>query len=322
MAKMLENSLEDDISDEFFTRSTLRMEDKEKRNGNLSLGIHNTTEISLDDRTPDLSDLPEAAESDKKWTASTVIPNLKETVTGIWTKAATSRAVMEPSVLPLTRENASNFFTFRDGIVKRAVDDCVAEFINAENDGELLEAFLLTEITHWDSDKERLILIAEKCVYTIKYDFIALKQLDFKRINLLMLDGIVVGDLVYPNGSLVPDRNMKGVRLLWNKGLPVGFVTKWNPFKNDMPMLTFTSHPLFYHKDCETDVQRRVYDIDAFHLKLGEVIGNLERSKPNRETICIIRHEDIVLQSYVGLTSLIHNRNALGFFKVRGKFSF
>lgn len=39
---------------------------------------------------------------------------------------------------------------------------------------------------------------------TIKYDFIAMKQLDFKKTYLDDLDTIVIGDLVYPPSSLVP----------------------------------------------------------------------------------------------------------------------
>lgn len=39
---------------------------------------------------------------------------------------------------------------------------------------------------------------------TIKYDFIAMKQLDFKKTYLDDLDTVVIGKLVYPPSSLVP----------------------------------------------------------------------------------------------------------------------
>lgn len=35
-----------------------------------------------------------------------------------------------------------------------------------------------------------------------------------------------------------------------------------------------------------------------------------------------IHHSPIVIQSYVGVTSMLHNKIGMGFFKVRGKFSF
>lgn len=43
------------------------------------------------------------------------------------------------------------------------------------------------------------------------------------------------------------DRKMDGVRLMWNKGVPVAFTQRWNPFTSDVPYLTFTSHPLHRH---------------------------------------------------------------------------
>lgn len=35
---------------------------------------------------------------------------------------------------------------------------------------------------------------------------------------------------------------------MWNKGEPLKFSTKWNPFTNSIPWATFTSHPLLWHK--------------------------------------------------------------------------
>lgn len=47
------------------------------------------------------------------------------------------------------------------------------------------------------------------------------------------------------------NRNVHGIRLLWNKGKPLDFGTKWNPFTNNIPFVTFTSHPLVYYKGKE-----------------------------------------------------------------------
>lgn len=46
--------------------------------------------------------------------------------------------------------------------------------------------------------------MTSRLVMTIKYDFIAMKQLDFKKTYLDDLDTIVIGELVYPPSSLVP----------------------------------------------------------------------------------------------------------------------
>lgn len=41
---------------------------------------------------------------------------------------------------------------------------------------------------------------------------------------------------------------MSGIRLLWNRGQPLPFIKKWNPFAKDIPWLTYASHPLFWYK--------------------------------------------------------------------------
>lgn len=59
-------------------------------------------------------------------------------------------------------------------------------------------------ISLWDNEKERLILLTSKTLTTVKYDFIALKQLEYRKIPLQTVDTLVIGDLIYPSGSLVP----------------------------------------------------------------------------------------------------------------------
>jgi len=186
--------------------------------------------------------------------------------------------------------------------------------------GTLWAAYLLTEISLWDTDKERLILLTPKTIVTVKYDFIALRRLEYKKLPLECIDTVIIGDLVYPPASLVPNRNMRGIRLMWNHGKPLNFGNKWNPLCNDVPFTTFTSHPLFFHKDCKNDDQKKVYDIEEFIENICSTVSDLNRN--GNENPCLIHHKDIVLDNYVGIGSLIHNRNALGFFKVRGKFSF
>ncbi|XP_014370897.2 tumor protein p63-regulated gene 1-like protein isoform X6 [Papilio machaon] len=232
--------------------------------------------------------------------------------------------------VPFNRENIKDFFTFRKGVVENAIQECITALLFPE-DGEYLGSWLLTEITLWDNEKERIVLLTSRLVMTIKYDFIAMKQLDFKKTYLDDLDTIAIGELVYPPSSLVPERNLRGVRLMWNKGEPLSLKTAWNPFSQDVPFLTFASHPIFWHKDTEgmkdslfsseqerdgTLEERAMYDMETFAQKLQRAIESMPSST------CCIHHSPIVIQSYLGVTSLLHNKISLGFFKVRGKFSF
>lgn len=61
--------------------------------------------------------------------------------------------------------------------------------------------------------------------------------------------------------------------------------------------------------------ERSTYDMEIFAQKL-------QRAVETAASACCIHHSPIVIQSYVGLTSLLHNKTSMGFFKVRGKFSF
>ncbi|KAI8434608.1 hypothetical protein MSG28_003144 [Choristoneura fumiferana] len=255
--------------------------------------------------------------------------------------------------VPFNRENIKDFFTFRKGVVENAIQECITVLLFPE-DGE---------ITLWDNEKERIVLLTSRLVMTIKYDFIAMKQLDFKKTYLDDLDTIVIGEMVYPPSSLVPrlngiatgvttvvkdcvidrlcrrpsggdedhklfdpkyfeprylqlrERNLRGVRLMWNKGEPLPLKMAWNPFNQDVPFITFASHPIYWHKDGEVE-ERSTYDMEIFAQKLQRAVESMASSS------CCIHHSPIVIQSYVGVSSMLHNKTSMGFFKVRGKFSF
>ncbi|XP_059045196.1 tumor protein p63-regulated gene 1-like protein isoform X2 [Achroia grisella] len=258
--------------------------------------------------------------------------------------------------VPFDRENIKDFFTFRNGVVENSIQECITALLFPE-DGEYLGSWLLTEITLWDNEKERIVILTSRLVMTIKYDFIAMKQLDFKKTYLDDLDTIVIGELVYPPSSFVPrlngiatgvstvvkdcvidrlcrrpntdnedtklfdpkyfeprERNLRGVRLMWNKGEPLPLKTVWNPFSQDVPFLTFASHPIYWHKGGPDE--KATFDMEIFAQKLQRAIETMPSSA------CCIHHSPIVIQSYVGVTSMLHNKTSMGFFKVRGKFSF
>ncbi|XP_045485978.1 tumor protein p63-regulated gene 1-like protein isoform X2 [Pieris rapae] len=216
--------------------------------------------------------------------------------------------------VPFDKENIKDFFTFRKGVVENAIQECITGLLFPE-DGEYLGSWLLTEITLWDNEKERIVLLTSRLVMIIKYDFIAMKQMDFRKTYLDDLDTVVIGELVYPPSSLVPERNLRGVRMMWNKGEPLPLKTLWNPFSQEVPFITFASHPIYWHRDGNIE-ERSTFDMETFAQKLQRAIENIPSSA------CCIHHSPIVIQSYLGLASLLHNKTSMGFFKVRGKFSF
>ncbi|XP_059470694.1 tumor protein p63-regulated gene 1-like protein isoform X2 [Neocloeon triangulifer] len=231
-------------------------------------------------------------------------------------KASKSKGTLCP--MPVGELEAREYFSSRDSLVNSAIDECVRLFINPELDGDLLGAWLLTEISLWDTEKERLVFLTCHSLMIVKYDFITTRPLEHQKVSLSCVDTVVVGELIYPPGSMVPPRNVRGVRAMWNKGEPLPFTKRWNPFTNEVPLCTYTSHPLLWHKGNNEGNTR--FDVESFAERLTFALD--QTSVNNGNPPCKIDYQPIVLQNYVGIGSLIHNRNALGFFKSRGKFSF
>ncbi|KAK2587799.1 hypothetical protein KPH14_003903 [Odynerus spinipes] len=249
------------------------------------------------------------------------------------------------SYAPFKNVDVHSFFTDRNEVVERAVKDC-HEFIKEVSSDEVVGTWLLTEISLWDTEKERLVLLTTKCLYSVKYDFISLKILEYNQVPLANLDTVVIGELIYPSSSFAPRlnglaegmsyiincavrqewsslttcssftqfesrrRHMLGIRLMWNKGHPLPLSKKWNPFAKNIPWLTYASHPLFWHKGSEMDKAR--FDVEAMHAAILSLLSEE----------CNMITGAIIVENYCGIGALVHNKNALGFFKVRGKVSF
>ncbi|CAL7942524.1 unnamed protein product [Xylocopa violacea] len=249
------------------------------------------------------------------------------------------------SNIPFKHIDIHSFFADRNEVVDRALKDC-REFLINEEENNIVGSWLLTEISLWDVEKERLVILTENAIYTIKYDFISLKILEYSRIPLWQIDTLVSGELVYPSSSLAPrlsglaegvssiihcavrqewsslasctgfaqfeprKRHMSGVRLMWNKGNPLPLTKKWNPFAKNIPWLTYASHPLFWYKGSEAEKAK-------FNVE-----GLLSSIKDLLPSMCSIKNGLIIIENYFGVGALVHNRNGLGFFKIHGKVSF
>ncbi|XP_031830586.1 tumor protein p63-regulated gene 1-like protein isoform X1 [Nomia melanderi] len=254
-------------------------------------------------------------------------------------------ASRDVSTIPFKHIDFHSFFTDRNEVVEKALKDCQESLIN-EEEKDIVGSWLLTEISLWDTEKERLVLLTWKAIYSVKYDFISLKILEYNRIPLSQIDTVVFGELIYPPSSLAPrlsglaegvssifhcavrqdwssltsctglaqfeprKRSISGVRLMWNKGDPLPLGKKWNPFAKDIPWLTYSNHPLFWYKG--SDIEKAKFDVEGLHATILNVLP----------VECNIRTGSIIIENYFGLGALVHNRNGLGFFKIRGKISF
>ncbi|KOC61641.1 Tumor protein p63-regulated gene 1 protein [Habropoda laboriosa] len=251
----------------------------------------------------------------------------------------------EVSNVPFKHIDIHSFFSDRNEVVDKALKDCEDNLIN-EEEKDIVGSWLLTEISLWDVEKERLVILTNKAIYSIKYDFISLKILEYNRIPLSQVDTLVSGELVYPSSSLAPrlsglaegmssiihcavrqewssltsctglaqfeprKRHMSGIRLMWNKGNPLPLTKKWNPFAKDIPWLTYASHPLFWYKGSE--VEKAKFNVEGLQSSINNLLP----------WECSVKSGLIIIENYFGVGALVHNRNGLGFFKIRGKVSF
>ncbi|XP_055380725.1 tumor protein p63-regulated gene 1-like protein [Condylostylus longicornis] len=273
------------------------------------------------------------------------------------------------------------FFAFRNGQFQKTVDDCVQTLLRPTNDTQVLGSWLLTEVSHWDTEKERVFILTSKSLLQVKYDFIALKILQHNKVRLEQIDTVLKGKLAYPVQSLVPriegitngvasfisgsifgfkknatDRNYMdtrpnqpktaianrfdfsgfrpverkdfGVRVLWNRGQPLSLLSSWNPFADDIPWVTIKDHPLYnsleqassLQPSSELDKLRNIYSVESLYNKL---IAVFSASNPDSVNFnCCFEDCPILMENYVGIGAVIHNKNNFGFFKCRGKFSF
>ncbi|CAL8072836.1 unnamed protein product [Orchesella dallaii] len=318
-----------------------------------------------------------------------------------------NRWMSQSPVPPPPDVDAKDYFAYRDSIVQHVTDE-VQQLVDS-NDGILKGTWFLTEIDTWDNELERIIVLTDRTILIVKYDFIGMKIEEVRRIHLAIVERLIQGELKYPDKSLTPRlnglagglagmvkdvipkvhgtvqnfgcavlrrnkcvsdpnamldesdnarqsaslegsfekdepnisecaginspknsimstlsldkfearaRNTWGIRIVWDKEKPVTLYQKWNPFDKSIPYITLTSHPLLWHKNKHSTVGS--FDIETFSQKLIEILGHTGGESP----MCNVEYKPIVIETYVGLTSLLYNANSLGFYKVRGKVSF
>ncbi|GFQ65139.1 tumor protein p63-regulated gene 1-like protein, partial [Trichonephila clavata] len=228
-------------------------------------------------------------------------------------RSSTARAPHSSSI--------QDFFAVREGALQKAAEQCRPVLLE-RIDGELRGIWLLTEIDHWDAEKERLLFLTENSLISLKYDFITLKLLDYTRYPLKQFTQIIIGELKYPEKSLMPARNQLGVQCSWSSSEQIPVLKRWNPWSRDIPWVTYTSHPLFKMDTTE----KTNYNIEDFSKKLISAVSEENTTEnPLASPVsgpCQILYQPIIIESYAGLGAALHNANELGFFKSRGKVSF
>ncbi|XP_060550424.1 tumor protein p63-regulated gene 1 protein [Pantherophis guttatus] len=210
------------------------------------------------------------------------------------------------------------YFVTRPGAFDQAMEDLKTHL--AANKGEVAHSFwLLTEIDHWNIEKERIVVLTDAALPVCKYDFIMLKCLELQRIPLTYIEKISTGPFAFPEKSL-DRRNGEGLRIFWDKQQEPNFVSRWNPWSTDMPYTTFTEHPV--KNGCPR--LSPICQVSAFQAQLLQAVQSAQEMSPAPGRIpgVVLVSEPIRIQTYTGMMAFFGNQNKLGYCLARGSIGF
>ncbi|XP_066097732.1 tumor protein p63-regulated gene 1 protein isoform X1 [Saccopteryx bilineata] len=210
------------------------------------------------------------------------------------------------------------YFVTRPGAVETAVEDLRGHI--AKTSGETIQGFwLLTEIDHWNNEKEKILLVTEKTLLICKYDFIMLSCVQLQQIPLSAIYRICLGKFAFPGISL-DKRQGEGLRIYWGSPEQQSLLSRWNPWSTEVPYATFTEHPMRN----TSEKFLKICKLSEFTSKLVPAIQNALKNSSGSGSGkgLMVLTEPILIETYMGLMSFIGNRNKLGYSLARGSIGF
>ncbi|CAO2631451.1 Tumor protein p63-regulated gene 1 protein [Lemmus lemmus] len=97
--------------------------------------------------------------------------------------------------------DSRKYFATRPGAIETAVEDLKGRI--TQTFGETVQGFwLLTEIDHWNNEKEKILMLTDKTLLICKYDFIMLSCVQMQQIPLSAISHIYLGKFAFPRMSL------------------------------------------------------------------------------------------------------------------------
>jgi len=146
---------------------------------------------------------------------------------------------------------AGFIFSEAPDVLEFALQDFHRSFLSTE-DGGVVGFFLLTSINHWSFEQERLVVVTQRAVYRVKYNFIKRIVEKSTRLPFSAIGRVLQGALMWPDklAAFMSDQSVQqqerqgvaGVRIL-ESGYTgeTSWYRRWNP-KAEQPFQTFRSH--------------------------------------------------------------------------------
>lgn len=167
------------------------------------------------------------------------------------------------------------------------------------DDGAVTSSWLLTAITHWNFEEERVLLLSEKALYCFDYDFDTRRILTSDRTEFDNLLRVQCGSVVWPDKIalhvLADGAARRGVRLHTSLEAP-GFLTRWNP-QAHMGFSTYVSY-LDFRENVKGDAHKDV---------LGFQAALLEAIRPRATQGCEVAESTIRLDAWTGFAAKFQN---------------
>ncbi|CAG0923706.1 unnamed protein product [Notodromas monacha] len=179
-------------------------------------------------------------------------------------------------------------------------------------DPDLMDVWVLTELSHWDHEWERCVVLSEDYLYLAQYDFTnrSVKCLR-KTIKLSNVKDITIGTMCYPEFTLSPRRCNLGIRINWGDKCDPCAKVYWNPASEKVPYVVLMSHPLSLYRKLPNGTKGRhfsIFDFAKTFLPLIKVSG-LYNIPVYSAPIC--------METYLGLGSILYNAHEWGYDKQR-----
>jgi len=162
-------------------------------------------EVNFDNKAFELEDLSfDSNPVEKNYFNRQTRPGTMMSMTSMTSKSSRSSVNCVSGRVKCPNLRLSKFFAYnkQEGGFFKACQE-LNPLILPEKDGELVGTWLLTEINHWDLHREKIVMLTEKTLFIVVYNFISMKILEYRRLNLNELQTVQVGDLKYPASSFM-----------------------------------------------------------------------------------------------------------------------